>query len=347
MKKTVVIVGGSFAGVSVVRHIDPSFQLILIEPRDYFEYTPGILHVMCGSGAECTIMKQLNSIARNVQLVKGMLIGIDYNKRNAIVCPVSTAGDCNPLLEDCIEISFDAIVFCDGRFYSHPIRTAFPWSSQRSRVLELRNYLNNLLSAESIVILGGGLVGVELAAECASRLQNSSTKPFVTLITRSRCLSGLPEAAGYIAKAWLQRAGVIVYENEDIASIRRTKESLGTGEVADMPWADCHNGGNKYITTTSGKELFATLYIDCTGRKLHSDSNKLDTHSAENEIQANDLSISILRDVAMSKYNEHRDEGHRIIWPKHEDNSLDVDDTLQVIHVLYYYLLKRLLYIRS
>lgn len=48
--KTVVIVGGNFAGISTLRELlakkeDMNLKIIMIDQRDYSEYTPGILRL--------------------------------------------------------------------------------------------------------------------------------------------------------------------------------------------------------------------------------------------------------------------------------------------------------------
>ena len=40
----IIIAGASFAGLSALRHLDlTKADVVVIEPKDYFEYTPGIL----------------------------------------------------------------------------------------------------------------------------------------------------------------------------------------------------------------------------------------------------------------------------------------------------------------
>lgn len=43
--KTLVIVGASFSGLCVLRELEgcKGLNVVLIEPKDYFEYIPGIL----------------------------------------------------------------------------------------------------------------------------------------------------------------------------------------------------------------------------------------------------------------------------------------------------------------
>ena len=53
--KTIVVVGGNFAGLSALKYLkehnndDGRFKVVLIDQRSYSEYTPGILRLFCVS----------------------------------------------------------------------------------------------------------------------------------------------------------------------------------------------------------------------------------------------------------------------------------------------------------
>ncbi len=44
--KRVVIVGGGFAGAYVARNLEKKFDVVLIDTKDYFEFTPSILRTI-------------------------------------------------------------------------------------------------------------------------------------------------------------------------------------------------------------------------------------------------------------------------------------------------------------
>ena len=46
MKKKVVIVGGGFAGSHVAKSLEKYFDVFLIDTKDYFEFTPGVLRAI-------------------------------------------------------------------------------------------------------------------------------------------------------------------------------------------------------------------------------------------------------------------------------------------------------------
>ena len=62
-KPRVVIVGASFAGLACARSLRRDFQVTLVDQRDYFEYTPGILRLFVKPG-------YLNELCAPIKLFK-------------------------------------------------------------------------------------------------------------------------------------------------------------------------------------------------------------------------------------------------------------------------------------
>ena len=44
--KRLVVIGGGFAGLTIVRALCTEFQVTLIDSKPFFEFTPGILHTL-------------------------------------------------------------------------------------------------------------------------------------------------------------------------------------------------------------------------------------------------------------------------------------------------------------
>ena len=99
-------------------------------------------------------------------------------------------------------------------------------------------------------------------------------------------------------------------------------------EVSESLNTDSEVVRNVYITTQSGVEIFAALFMDCTGGQV---SAGHDTSPNKDECSKN---LTSIRTAAMAKYNASQDKDHHIIWPKNLDNSIDVRDTFQVLLVL-------------
>ena len=67
---------------------------------------------------------------------------------------------------------------------------------------------DRLAAARSVLIVGGGIVGVELAGEVVTHMRPSKA---VTLVTsRDRLMADKPNGIGRRAQAWLEKRGVRV-----------------------------------------------------------------------------------------------------------------------------------------
>ena len=44
--KKIVVIGGGFAGSYIARELQKDFNVVLIDRKDYFEFTPGILRCL-------------------------------------------------------------------------------------------------------------------------------------------------------------------------------------------------------------------------------------------------------------------------------------------------------------
>lgn len=43
MKPKILVIGGSFAGLCMYRHLYSYYDITVVDPKEFFEYTPGIL----------------------------------------------------------------------------------------------------------------------------------------------------------------------------------------------------------------------------------------------------------------------------------------------------------------
>ena len=165
----IVIVGGSFAGLCAIRHLKkyPDVDITLIEPKDYFEYTPGVLHLLTGSKGD--LISPLEDITRDAAaVVHGRVCGLnDKSGLKSIIVELADTEDSKGALS---EIPYDAVIICTGVPYTAPIRQApVLRATLQSRLSEIEEYRKKLSSANRVIISGGGLVGVELAAEISVR----------------------------------------------------------------------------------------------------------------------------------------------------------------------------------
>jgi NADH dehydrogenase FAD-containing subunit len=242
-EKRVVIVGGSFAGLAASRKLQTEkVSVTIVEPRDYFEYTPGILHIMARSGSEDIIFTPITTAAKNAMLVQGRFVGLKIEENDRLALVQHSDGTVET-------IPFDALIIASGRKYASPIR---PSQSKRSdRLAELELVKDRFELSGSIAIIGGGLIGVELAAELAHRYKSKKAKT-ITLINRSTLLGTLPPAAGRLASSWFRRNGVqVIFDAINSVDVK------DKGDPSNLP---------RVVHLKSGSTVEADLVIDCTNK---------------------------------------------------------------------------------
>jgi hypothetical protein len=241
----IVIVGASFSGLTALSYLSHSsnarVRVILIDPKDYFEYSPGVLVCLRTNTAASRldrIISPLQEFYQSHQFIQGSLKSMSPTSK--LIQVESVKGG--------IEIiRYDALLLCCGLPYPVPIRSHQP--SVTSRKEELIASAENLKSCHVIGILGGGLIGVELAAElCSSDRQAASSK--IIIFTSEDCLlPTLPVSAGNLAQRWLSRNGVEIIFSSKIASLTVSLTPKKTYE----------------LLTTAGHRYSVDSVMNCTG----------------------------------------------------------------------------------
>jgi NADH dehydrogenase FAD-containing subunit len=228
------------------------FDVTLVEPKEYFEYTPGVVHLLAGSKGDLISPLATLALASGAERVlHGNFVGLDtVSKRVAIALEGLGGSGRNTINEELLP--YDAAIICSGVPYTAPIRQDVHVTKPtfENRLDEIDRYAERLANSSHVIVAGGGLVGVELAAELSVRLDGKIKE--VTLISRSSLLATLPEPAGRYASSWLKR--------------RKNVNLLIEDEIVTYEGAAAADGG--LYTTKSGKQLRADMYIDCTGSRI-------------------------------------------------------------------------------
>lgn len=151
MGKRVVIVGGGFAGSIIAKSLQDKFEVVLIDTKEYFEFTPGILKIVRDRREAGRVRVKHLDYLGNGKLVVGKVdrIGKDF---------VVVAGE--------ERIYFDVLVLATGAHYNS-IAGSEKGVFSAYHSWEIEKSLKELERAKSVAVIGGGLVGVELSAELA------------------------------------------------------------------------------------------------------------------------------------------------------------------------------------
>ena len=144
----VAVIGGGYGGVTVAKGLDPLADVILIEQKDQFVHHAAALRAAVDTVWEHAIFMPYTNLLSRGQVVRGTVSAVHGTT-------VHVFG------HDPIEA--DYVVFATGSTYPFPAK----YSSYRSSVAKARleQLHENLSRARSVMIVGGGTVGIELTGE--------------------------------------------------------------------------------------------------------------------------------------------------------------------------------------
>ena len=233
-KPSVVIVGGSFAGLRTQRELSDDFDVTLVDLKDYFEYTPGVLRLFTQPHRLRCLAAPLPRARNKVHVGEATAV-----ESGAVRVRTRGAAGAEPVE---VELPYDYLVLACGTAYPcAPVKPTAEQPSLSSRQAAWDAAAAELREAPSAIVIGGGLVGVELAAEIAEAFPAKQ----LTLITSGPTLcSTLSRRVGSGVKGWLEKRGVSVRFNAPVESV-----DVAAGEV----------------TLRSGAVVSAAVVYDCRG----------------------------------------------------------------------------------
>ncbi len=145
--KKIVIIGGGFVGSYCARKLEKDFEVTLIDTRDYFEFTPSVLRILVEPD----------------HLDKIQILHKDYLENSKIVLGEVNKFDNNKVFVKGNSYSYDYLIAASGSSYVSPFKKENILHPNRG--VELKKYASKLKKSGKILIVGGGLVGVELTGE--------------------------------------------------------------------------------------------------------------------------------------------------------------------------------------
>ncbi|KAI3846462.1 hypothetical protein MKW92_034517 [Papaver armeniacum] len=223
-KKRVVVGGGGLAGALAAKSLQSAADVVLVDPKEYFEITwAGMRAKIEPSVANRMVMKHKDYLT-NGRLAMSSAVGVT---------------DTEVLTADGESIPYDYLVIATGHNDSFP-------KTKSERVEQYQAEYNKIESADSILIIGGGPSGVELAGELAVDFPSKK----VTLVhSKQRLLDFVGPKASKKALDWLtsRKVEVILGQSVDLKS---------------------HSNGDKTFKTSTGETIVADIHFFCVGRPL-------------------------------------------------------------------------------
>ncbi len=199
--KKVLIVGGGFAGTLIAKKLQKNFNVVLIDTKDYFEFTPGILRSIVEPEHLKKIQILHSTYLKNAQIIKGEVkkVSDKYVFMNGK------------------KLSYDYLVLSSGSRYNSPIKAQNMLLASRTH--ELKEHSKKLESSNKVLIIGGGLVGVELAAEILEKFPKKET---IIVHSKDRLIERNPKKASKYARDYLTKKGVKIIFNERVVKARKS-----------------------------------------------------------------------------------------------------------------------------
>ncbi|KAI9271325.1 hypothetical protein BY458DRAFT_555693 [Sporodiniella umbellata] len=213
----VAIIGGGFTGFTVASILDqmPRFYVTLIDTKDSFEYTPGIVKKIVSPDQTSSLRVRHDAYVKNGRVIIGYAEEICNDAKSIIVNGET--------------ILFDYLVVATGSSYSSQLKSSDTSSLYRMSGLE-GTYLE-LLKARRVLIVGGGLVGCELASEISQQhFPGAFPKKHVTLIdSHSNVVNRSDSRQQNMAHKYLEELGVEIVCNEKIIDFDSSGENVYLG----------------------------------------------------------------------------------------------------------------------
>lgn len=226
--KKLIIIGGGFAGSKIAKELENNFKTTLIDGKNYFEFTPGILRTLVNPehGEKIQVLHK------------------DYLKKTKII-------------KDCAEkvtkkyvttknngkINFDYLAICSGSSYSVPFKDQEIILTKRSE--DLIKFHEKLEKANKITIIGGGIVGVELAAEIIGKYKN---KEICLIHSKDKLM-----------------------ERNNLKSSKYAEKFLRERKVKLLLNDEAKNTSGKIIYTLKNKKIKTDMIFLCVGITPNSD----------------------------------------------------------------------------
>ncbi|KAK1568476.1 hypothetical protein Q3G72_025000 [Acer saccharum] len=223
-KKKVVVIGGGVGGSFLAYNIQHCADVVLIDQKEYFEVP----------------WANLRSMVDPSFAARSVINHIDYlTKVKIIVSSAVNITETEVLTADGQTFAYDYLVVATGHEESVP-------KTRTERLSWYQAEFEKISSANSVLIVGGGPTGVELASEIAYDFPNKKVK----LVHRGpRLLEYISTRASEKALEWLTSKKVEVILDQSI-----NLKSMQDGA----------------IQTSAGVTIHADCHFICTGKPMGS-----------------------------------------------------------------------------
>ncbi|KAK9805849.1 hypothetical protein WJX73_007931 [Symbiochloris irregularis] len=233
-KLRVVILGGGHGGLSVARALTKSglADVKLVDGKGFFEINWATVRAPVEPDIGTSCIVDYADLIDSASFVRATVTAISSDK---------------VVLNNGQSLPYDLAVFAVGTKHRDKfIQTGKGTAADRRRTFQ--DARKQLEAAKTVLFVGGGPVGVEMAAEIATAMPG---KTVVLATSADRLLADQPKSLSASAAKALKQYGVKVYLNEKVKEVQG-----GTG---------------KFTLQSAGTEVQADLVYWCVGATAHTD----------------------------------------------------------------------------
>jgi NADH dehydrogenase FAD-containing subunit len=145
---TVAVVGGGYGGTAAARALDDVADVVLVEPRDAFVHNIAALRAAVDPDFAPTIFLPYHGLLTHGRVVRDRAVEVEPGRVR-----LASGAELHP----------DYIVLATGSSYPFPAKSDVDDSAEATK--KFRAQHAELATADAILLLGAGPVGIELAGE--------------------------------------------------------------------------------------------------------------------------------------------------------------------------------------
>ncbi|XP_042290005.1 apoptosis-inducing factor 2 [Thunnus albacares] len=236
----VVVVGGGFGGIAAAQQLkSQGLNFTLIDMRDAFHHNVAALRASVQPGfAQRTFIPYANTFGHS--FVQGRVERVDTDRQMVV-------------LQGGREIQYSHLILCTGTDGSFPGKFNTV-ATYQTAIQTYEDFVTQVQAAGSVLVVGGGSTGVEMAAEIKTEYPDKKV-----VLIHSRIGLADPELLPSVrqqAKEVLLEKGVELLLGQKVSNLSELQLNVTCS--------------NMLVTTDKGDKLTTDLIICCTGLKVNS-----------------------------------------------------------------------------
>ena len=222
----IVILGGGFAGLSASKALVGVENVILVDQRSHFEFTPNVHELISGTKQPGDLQLNLQSILRRRRqtFVQGKITQLDPSSKRIHL----ESGD---------TLNYELCIFAIG---GQSNRSVVPGAEEHSlSITSIQNgmairdkavSLINRPEPSSIALIGAGIEGIEVLGELLRMKKTSSELKIHLIDSNAEILSFFPSDLQQRLKRWCRRCGVHLILGQRVKAVERDCLILENGD---------------------------------------------------------------------------------------------------------------------